>query len=1346
MARHPPLRTRVRELSTMPVTLWRRLVGWLGFLLAGVAFWLPGAVVATVLAAVLGLWLWTGSSDSVSQVVALARPWVPALQTLEMDDAEASLREGGQFKGVRWTDGQGLTVSVSQLELAWDFLPLIKAQPVTIALKARQIDIDDQAAASPGPPMPPETLALPMSVQLRFDIARLTLTSGAAPVDITHIEGDYLYDGEDEEARHRLQDLRLEVAQGRYRVDGTLQALPPMTLSAEVQASLKGQLPALGESPAQPWQGRLQADVAGELAPTSEPTHARLQLKAALHDETVGARATRPGLTASATLKPWQRQPIHALDAQVKHLNLAAFWPQLPSTLLSGQVKALPENTSPGSSPASVDSWHLDLTLSNAASGAWDLGQLPLSGLQVQATASLQAVDVTQLKAQIGPGQLQGRGHWQTGQTTAQADLTVTAVPLHHVHTLLRPALVSGRVGLRPQTLPKPEPGLATALSVDLATQPAPRDPKDRTTDRSRRQLDLQSVKVQGLWTGTQLQFSEFRLRAADAELKAQGSIHPQPLALEGQLRLQVPGLELQTKGHLSAEQGLGQLDLQAVDLARLQQWLWSLPGAKQMESGLKLAGDARLNAQWRGGWGAAAGPSIQARLQSDRLSLQNSPNSQPVLAQALVLTWDGSTQSARLGAEGKLSVGQLTARLDVQAQATQPTAASGQLVLDRLAVHLQQAKASQALAVDTLQPVALNWKDNQWDVGPVELEVKAVPAARPNPATGTAPSTTVATAVSRLVWQQLSLKQGILSTRGQVKQLGLDWVDAASGLMGHTGERWLSDAGLQGNLSFDGQWQVSWPLWWPAQSTPPEPTVRVELQRQQGDLQFRNPDADPASRWTAAGITRAQWVLRTQGDALHSDLEWDSRLAGQLQARFQTRLQALGGTWSLPTQSPLQGTVKATLPDLGLWSPLVAPPGWRAQGRLALDASTVGTLGQPDWRGELVASQLGLRSVVEGLEFANGRLVARLAGERIDITQLELEGAGGAQQGGTFSGTGSAHWSTNAKALPQNPQLSLQAQAKRLRLSSRADRRLTLSGDMSATLQDKLLRLRGDLKVDQALFILPDETAPSLSDDVVVRQTRAAAPEKASRVQTDLLIHIDLGRQLEVRGQGLQTRLGGKVSLVSTPSAPSLRVLGEVRTLDGSYRAYGQQLRISEGSIRFSGPYDDPGLNILAVRPSSTFRDTSEQVVGVKITGSARAPLVRLYANTSMPDSEKLARLVLGRPASGAGAEAAILQQAALALLSGNGGALDTSLAGRLGLDDISFRGSSTQADGTTQNAGVALGKRLSDRLYVVYESTLNTAMGTVSLFYDVSRRLTLRARAGEENAIDLIFTIPHD
>jgi translocation and assembly module TamB len=35
---------------------------------------------------------------------------------------------------------------------------------------------------------------------------------------------------------------------------------------------------------------------------------------------------------------------------------------------------------------------------------------------------------------------------------------------------------------------------------------------------------------------------------------------------------------------------------------------------------------------------------------------------------------------------------------------------------------------------------------------------------------------------------------------------------------------------------------------------------------------------------------------------------------------------------------------------------------------------------------------------------------------------------------------------------------------------------------------------------------------------------------------------------------------------------------------------------------------------------------------------------------------------------------------------------------------------------------------------------------MGTVSIFYDLSRRVTVRARAGDENAIDLIFTHQYD
>jgi translocation and assembly module TamB len=45
-----------------------------------------------------------------------------------------------------------------------------------------------------------------------------------------------------------------------------------------------------------------------------------------------------------------------------------------------------------------------------------------------------------------------------------------------------------------------------------------------------------------------------------------------------------------------------------------------------------------------------------------------------------------------------------------------------------------------------------------------------------------------------------------------------------------------------------------------------------------------------------------------------------------------------------------------------------------------------------------------------------------------------------------------------------------------------------------------------------------------------------------------------------------------------------------------------------------------------------------------------------------------------------------------------------------------------------------------------VAYEQSLNTALGAVNVFYDVSRHLTVRAQAGHESALDLIFTLQRD
>jgi translocation and assembly module TamB len=232
----------------------------------------------------------------------------------------------------------------------------------------------------------------------------------------------------------------------------------------------------------------------------------------------------------------------------------------------------------------------------------------------------------------------------------------------------------------------------------------------------------------------------------------------------------------------------------------------------------------------------------------------------------------------------------------------------------------------------------------------------------------------------------------------------------------------------------------------------------------------------------------------------------------------------------------------------------------------------------------------------------------------------------------------------------------------------------------------------------------------------------------------------LDLGPDFKVQGQGVNTRLAGALALNSSAATRGMpRLTGDVSTVGGNYKAYGQDLRIEKGLLRFNGVYNNPGLDIVAIRPYLSQR------VGVAVGGSAQLPQISLFADPELPDAEKLAWLVLGRSGADGGAESAMLQQAALALLSRDGKGVGTNLAGALGLDEVSLaRGS--RGDSTATGAAITLGKRVSRDFYVVYESSLSGTFGSLYMFYDLSNRFKLRAQTGDQNALDLIFTVRKD
>jgi translocation and assembly module TamB len=275
---------------------------------------------------------------------------------------------------------------------------------------------------------------------------------------------------------------------------------------------------------------------------------------------------------------------------------------------------------------------------------------------------------------------------------------------------------------------------------------------------------------------------------------------------------------------------------------------------------------------------------------------------------------------------------------------------------------------------------------------------------------------------------------------------------------------------------------------------------------------------------------------------------------------------------------------------------------------------------------------------------------------------------------------------------------------------------------------------------------VLPEETAPKLGDDVVVRNTKAigataqeraakppaAAPASTAKRPLVVAVDLDMGNDFQVEGRGIRTRLRGSLTL-SGQSIAQPQLVGTITTVGGEYRAFGQRLDVERGVLRFTGRIDNPALDILAVRPNLVQR------VGVLVTGTVQAPFVRLYAEPDMPDAQKLAWLVTGRAAPSTGAESALVQQAALALLSSRRPGAK-GIAERVGLDELSVRRDSGEG------AVVTLGKRFATNFYASYERSLSGALGTLYIFYDVTKRLTVRAQAGERAGLDLIYTFSFD
>ncbi len=1291
-----------------------------------------GGMVLLAVAATAGLWWWTGTDGS----LATALRWTGQSQPLVAEGATGSLRAGGHIDRLLWQQN-GLSVDARDVSLAWQPGSLLQGTLKLNRLAAGSVQVDDRRAPSTVPAGPPTALGLPLPVALEaFSVGQLRWTGPTALTAFTAsgISGRYAFNG----LEHRLDLLGAQVASGRYSGRAILSSRSPLMLEAGLSGALTAAIP----NRKTPLPLAFQATARGPL--TELRVSAEMQMTAKPPAGHVPPQQL-PHARATARITPWAAQPLPQADANFQELDIAALWPDAPQTLLTGHASVRPLDST---------AWLLQLQVSNRLPGPWDQQKLPLEQLEGQGEWRNGVAMLRSLKAQLGGGEMLASGEWlEAAPSTSSPPSTAAPAPawqlqatLQHInparlHSRLAPWPLDGRADVRSE-------GAATRFNASVQ---AARHDSSASSKPPLGPLRLRDATATGSWNpgqaGGTLMLSALRLRTDEAELGGQLEVQPAAQGGKGNLALSAPGLDAKVQGELRPTSGSGELNVRGRDAAQALRWLQKLPGLPAALQTAAASGNAELQASWQGGW---LDPALQARLDMPSLDWRAAGPGPATAAagvlkiRALQATLSGRLSQAQLSTQGRVEAGQqrYTLQLAAEGGRVKPAGAHSaaldesawQGLLRQLSVSVEDpALGAGAWRLATRGAVPLQWTPTRaggaFESGAGEALLSApsghVSATTSTPGAGPAQAT--------LAWQPVRWRPGELITAGKLTGLPMAWIELLAGPQ-------MAGAGLTGNLRLDGEWDATL-----------GDTLRLKasLARSSGDITVQAETAQGTSARVAAGVKEARVSLINEGEALTLAVRWDSERAGTAEGQLKTRLArapaTAGGGWSnwlWPPDAPLNGRLRAQLPRIGVWS-VLAPPGWRLRGSLGADVAISGTRASPQLTGDLQANDLALRSVVDGIEFGNGRLRARLDGTRMRIAEFSLQGAGDKGTGGILTAQGEAGW------VEGKPQVQLDAKLERLRASLRTDRQLTVSGQVQASLQGKQTELNGKLVVDQAHIILPDEGTPQLGDDVVVRTPNgAAAGQKApaSAASTDqdarpvkLAVQLDLGRDFRIQGKGIDTRVRGTLAL-NGESLREPRLTGTLNTAGGQYRAYGQRLDVEQGVLRFTGPIDNPALDILAIRPNLTQR------VGVQITGTALLPRVRLYAQPELPDAEKLSWLVIGRPAAAGGAEAALLQQAALALLGSKGGGMSGGLAASLGLDELSFRGASSKADGSTTEGAVTLGKRFSRNFYAAYERSISGALGTLYVFYDLSQRFTLRAQAGQQSAVDLIFTVPYD